>query len=81
MIMMADELTDHFENIFDKLLSGFRKKHGCQTLMLKLLKTGETASRKTEGLWAVGQSEQTAQKLYKIEKTASQTWADAKRMA
>ena len=31
--LMADQLTDHFENIFDKLLSGFRKnmeaKHLC----------------------------------------------------
>ena len=31
-----------FENIFDKLLSGFRKRHGCQTLMLNLLNTGDT---------------------------------------
>ena len=35
--LMADQLTDHFENIFDKLLSEVRKKHGCQTRMLKIV--------------------------------------------
>ena len=38
-------------------------------------------SRKTEGVSAIGQSEETARKLSNNEKTTSQTWADAKRMA
>ena len=35
--LVADQLTDHFENIFDTLLSAFRKKHGCQTHLLKIV--------------------------------------------
>ena len=40
---MADQLTDHFEHIFDKLLSGFRKKNvDAKHLCYKLLNTGDT---------------------------------------
>ena len=50
---MADQLTDHFENIFDKLLSGFRKKHGCQTLMLKIVEDWRNALDKKQIVGAI----------------------------
>ena len=51
--LMADQLTDHFENIFDKLLSGFRKKHGCQTLMLTIVEDWRYALDKKQIVGAI----------------------------
>ena len=50
---MADQLTDNFENIFDKLLSGLRKKHGCQTLMLKIVEDWRYALDKKQIVGAI----------------------------
>ena len=35
--IIATQLTTHFENIFDNFLCAFRRGHGCQTTLLKLL--------------------------------------------
>ena len=38
-----DQLYDHFVNIFDKLLSAFRKGYSCQSLLIKLVDDWKTA--------------------------------------
>ena len=46
-----DQLYDHFVNIFDKLLSAFRKGYSCQSLLIKMIDDWKTAldERKTIG--------------------------------
>ena len=34
---MANQLSDHFDTIFNEHLCAFRKQHGCQTFLIKLL--------------------------------------------
>jgi hypothetical protein len=36
-MVLSDQLTDLFENIFHIFLCAFRKGHGCQTTLLRLL--------------------------------------------
>jgi hypothetical protein len=36
-MVLSDQLTDLFENIFHTFLCTFRKGHGCQTTLLRLL--------------------------------------------
>ena len=35
--VMATQLSEYFENIFNSFLCAFRKGHGCQTTLLKLI--------------------------------------------
>ena len=35
--IMADQMTHHFETIFDNFLSAFRKTYGCQSLLLRII--------------------------------------------
>ena len=35
--LMADQLTDYFNHIFDNFLSAFRKTYGCQSLLLRIV--------------------------------------------
>ena len=41
--MISLQLSEHFETIFNKLLCAFRKGHGCQTTLLKLLEDWKQA--------------------------------------
>ena len=42
-MVLSDQLTDLFENIFHTFLCAFRKGHGCQTTLLRLLEDWKTA--------------------------------------
>ena len=42
-MVMSDQLTEFFENIFHAFLCAFRKGHGCQTTLLRLLEDWKTA--------------------------------------
>ena len=42
-MVLSDQLTDLFENIFHAFLCAFRKGHGCQTTFLRLLEDWKTA--------------------------------------
>ena len=42
-MVLSDQLTDLFENIFYTFLCAFRKGHGCQTTLLRLLEDWKTA--------------------------------------
>ena len=46
-------LTDLFENIFHTLLCAFRKGHGCQTTLLRLLEDWKTALDKNQYVAAI----------------------------
>ena len=35
--VLAEQLSEHFEGIFDKYLCACRKGHGCQTTLLRLI--------------------------------------------
>lgn len=51
--VMSEQLSEFFENIFDKFLCAFRKGHGCQTTLLKLLEDWKLALERTEYLAAI----------------------------
>jgi isocitrate dehydrogenase kinase/phosphatase len=40
---LSVQLSDFFDNIFDHFLCAFRKGHGCQTTLLKLLEDWKQA--------------------------------------
>ena len=42
-MVLSDQLTDLFENIFHTFSCAFRKGHGCQTTLLRLLEDWKTA--------------------------------------
>jgi hypothetical protein len=42
-MVLSDQLIDLFENIFHTFLCAFRKGHGCQTTLLRLLEDWKTA--------------------------------------
>jgi hypothetical protein len=42
-MVLSDQLTDLFENIVHTFLCTFRKGHGCQTTLLRLLEDWKTA--------------------------------------
>ena len=44
--VLADQLSEHFEGIFDKYLCAFRKGHGCQTTLLRLIEDLKEAMKK-----------------------------------
>ena len=41
--VLSNQLTIHFDNIFDNFLCAFRKGHGCQTTLLKLVEDWKLA--------------------------------------
>ena len=49
----VDQLTDLFENIFHTFLCAFRKGHGCQTTLLRLLEDWRTALDKNQYVAAI----------------------------
>jgi hypothetical protein len=47
-MVLSDQLTDLFENIFHTFSCAFRKGHGCQTTLLRLLEDWKTALDKNQ---------------------------------
>jgi retron-type reverse transcriptase len=54
-MVLSDQLTDLFENIFHAFLCAFRKGHGCQTTLLRLLEDWKTALDKNQYVTAIRQ--------------------------
>ena len=52
-MVLSDQLTDLFENIFHTFLCAFRKGHGCQTTLLRLLEDWKTALDKNQYVAAI----------------------------
>jgi hypothetical protein len=52
-MVLSDQLTDLFENIFHTFLCTFRKGHGCQTTLLRLLEDWKTALDKNRYVAAI----------------------------
>jgi hypothetical protein len=52
-VVLSDQLTDLFENIFHTFLCAFRKGHGCQTTLLRLLEDWKTALDKNQYVAAI----------------------------
>ena len=52
-MVLSDQLTDLFENIFHTFLCTFRKGHGCQTTLLRLLEDWKTALDKIQYVAAI----------------------------
>ena len=44
--ILEQQLSDFFLNIFDPYLCAFRRGHGCQTTLLRLLETGRMPLKK-----------------------------------
>ena len=51
--VLAEQLSEHFEGIFDKYLCAFRKGHGCQTTLLRLIEDWKEAMEKNHYVAAV----------------------------
>ena len=51
--VLAEQLAEFFEIIFDKFLCAFRKGHGCQTTLLKLLEDWKLALEQNKYLAAI----------------------------
>ena len=52
-MVLSDQLTDLFENIFHAFLCAFIKGHGCQTTLLRLLEDCKTALDKNQYVAAI----------------------------
>ena len=52
-MVLSDQLTDLFENNFHNVLCAFRKGHGCQTTLLRLLEDWKTALDKNQYVAAI----------------------------
>ena len=52
-MVLSDQLTDLFENIFHTFLCAFRKGHGCQTTLLRLLEDWKTVLDKNQYVAAI----------------------------
>ena len=52
-MVLSDQLTDLFENIVHTFLCAFRKGHGCQTTLLRLLEDWKTALDKNQYVAAI----------------------------
>jgi hypothetical protein len=52
-MVLSDQLTDLFENIFHTFLCAFRKGHGYQTTLLRLLEDWKTALDKNQYVAAI----------------------------
>ena len=52
-MVLSDQLTDLFENIFPAFLCAFKKGHGCQTAQLRLLEDWKKALDKNQYLAAI----------------------------
>ncbi|MCU7801455.1 MAG: reverse transcriptase family protein, partial [gamma proteobacterium symbiont of Lucinoma myriamae] len=50
---LSEQLSSHFENIFDQYLCAFRKGHGCQTTLLRLIEDWKVALDKNEYVAAI----------------------------
>ena len=51
--VLAEQLSEHFGGIFDKYLCAFRKGHGCQTTLLRLIEDWKEAMEKNHYVAAV----------------------------
>ena len=51
--VLAEQFSEHFEGIFDKYLCAFRKGHGCQTTLLRLIEDWKEAMEKSHYVAAV----------------------------
>jgi hypothetical protein len=51
--ILEQQLSDFFENIFNPYLCAFRRGHGCQTTLLRLLEDWRNALEKNQYVAAV----------------------------
>ncbi len=52
-MVLSEQLTDYFDNIFHSFLCAFRKGHGCQTTLLRLLEDWKSALDKNQYVAAI----------------------------
>ena len=51
--VLSEQLSDYFYNIFYNFVCAFRKGHGCQTTLLRLLEDWEDVLDKSEYMAAI----------------------------
>ena len=51
--VLENQLSDHFDNIFNEYVCAFRRNHGCQTILLKLIEDWKEALDKRHYVAAV----------------------------